>query len=98
MKLFGENTSNVIKRLEQKFPEVQASLPEGVTLVPYYNQRRLVENATGTVKTALLEGAVLVTITLLLFGQCEDLIYCLNGPPIMRYGLSDFHEDSRIIS
>jgi cobalt-zinc-cadmium resistance protein CzcA len=67
MKLFGENTSNVIKRLEQKFPEVQASLPEGVTLVPYYNQSRLVKNATGTVKKAILEGAVLVIITLLLF-------------------------------
>jgi len=67
MKLFGENTSNVIKQLEQKFSEVQASLPEGVTLVPYYNQSRLVENATGTVKRALLEGAVLVIITLLFF-------------------------------
>jgi cobalt-zinc-cadmium resistance protein CzcA len=67
MKLFGENTSNVIKRLEQKIPEVQASLPKGVTLVPYYNQSRLVNNATGTVKSALLEGAVLVIITLLLF-------------------------------
>jgi cobalt-zinc-cadmium resistance protein CzcA len=67
MKLFGENTSNVIKLLERKFPEVQASLPEGVTLVPYYNQSRLVENATGTVKKALLEGAILVIIVLLLF-------------------------------
>lgn len=67
MKLFGENTSEVIKRLEQKFPEVQASLPKGVTLVPYYNQSRLVGNATGTVKKALLQGAVLVVFTLLLF-------------------------------
>ena len=67
MKLFGENTSNVIKLLERKFTEVQASLPEGVTLVPYYNQSKLVENAIGTVKKALLEGAVLVIIILLLF-------------------------------
>jgi cobalt-zinc-cadmium resistance protein CzcA len=67
MKLFGENTSTVIERLEKKFPEVQKSLPEGVTLVPYYNQSRLVNNATGTVKIALLQGAVLVLLTLLLF-------------------------------
>ncbi len=67
MKLFGENTSKVIQRLERKFPEVQASLPRGVTLVPYYNQSRLVDNATGTIKTALLQGAALVLITLLLF-------------------------------
>ena len=67
MKLFGENTSNVIKRLEKKFPEVQASLPQGVRLVPYYNQSKLVDNATGTVKIALLQGGVLVLITLFLF-------------------------------
>jgi len=83
MKLFGENTSNVIKRLEQKFPEVQASLPEGVTLVPYYNQRRLVENATGTVKTALLEGAVLVTIVLLFFlGNVRTAFIVLMALPL----------------
>lgn len=67
MKLFGENTSHVIKRLKKKFPEVQASLPKGVSLVPYYDQSRLVANATGTVKKALLQGAILVLITLLIF-------------------------------
>jgi len=67
MKLFGENTSRVIERLEKKFPEVQKSLPEGVTLVPYYNQSHLVNNATGTVKKALLLGALLVLLTLILF-------------------------------
>jgi cobalt-zinc-cadmium resistance protein CzcA len=67
MKLYGENTSKVIKALEKKFPEVQASLPEGVKIVPYYNQSHLVENATGTVKKSLLIGAFLVLLTLLLF-------------------------------
>jgi len=67
MKLFGENTSNVITRLSVKFEEVQESLPQGVTVVPYYNQSRLVNNATGTVKSALLLGALLVLITLFLF-------------------------------
>jgi len=67
MKLYGENTSEVIKRLSAKFPEVQKSLPEGVALLPYYNQKRLVDNATGTVKTALLQGGALVVLTLFLF-------------------------------
>jgi cobalt-zinc-cadmium resistance protein CzcA len=67
MKLFGENTSKVIGRLDQKFEEVQASLPKGVKVVPYYNQARLVGSATGTVKSALLVGAILVVVTLFLF-------------------------------
>jgi len=67
MKLYGENTSEVIKELEKKFPEVQASLPNGVKIVPYYNQSHLVKKAVGTVKEALLVGAFLVLVTLLLF-------------------------------
>jgi cobalt-zinc-cadmium resistance protein CzcA len=67
LKLFGENTSDVIDRLYQKVEQVKASLPEGVHLVPYYEQAHLVESATGTVKKALLQGAVLVFITLALF-------------------------------
>ena len=67
LQLYGENTSAVIGRLYEKIPEVQASLPEGVRIVPYYEQAELVRQATGTVKTALLLGAALVVATLLLF-------------------------------
>lgn len=67
LKLFGENTSQVIERLHAKVEEVKRSLPEGVTLVPYYEQAELVENATGTVKRALLLGGLLVIVTLGLF-------------------------------
>ena len=67
LKLFGENTSEVIKRLYQKVESVRASLPAGVSLIPYYEQAELVEQATWTVKKALLQGAVLVLLTLVVF-------------------------------
>ena len=67
LQLYGENTSKVINRLYEKIPEVQASLPEGVRIVPYYEQAELVRQATGTVQKALLLGAVLVIATLFLF-------------------------------
>ncbi|MCD4691210.1 CusA/CzcA family heavy metal efflux RND transporter [bacterium] len=67
LKLFGENTSDVIDRLYSKVDEVRDSLPEGVALVPYYEQAELVRNATGTVKTALFLGALLVLVTLAFF-------------------------------
>ena len=67
LQLYGQNTSKVIERLYAKIPEVQASLPEGVTLVPYYEQAELVRQATWTVKKALLQGAVLVVIVLFCF-------------------------------
>lgn len=67
LKLFGENTSDVIGRLYKKIPVVQESLPDGVRLIPYYEQAELVQNATWTVKKALLIGAFLVIVTLTLF-------------------------------
>ncbi|NQU41195.1 MAG: efflux RND transporter permease subunit [Lentisphaerae bacterium] len=67
LKLFGENTSEVIERLYAKVAEVEQALPEGVTLVPYYEQGELVHNATGTVKRSLLIGSILVVLTLGLF-------------------------------
>ncbi|MCF8145533.1 MAG: CusA/CzcA family heavy metal efflux RND transporter [Deltaproteobacteria bacterium] len=67
LKLFGENSSQVIERLYGKVAEVQKALPPGVTLVPYYEQAELVHLATWTVKKALIQGAVLVLLTLLVF-------------------------------
>lgn len=67
LQLYGENTSKVIERLYAKIIDVQASLPAGVRLVPYYEQAELVRQATGTVKEALLLGAVMVVVTLFVF-------------------------------
>ena len=67
MKLFDTNTSKVIERLYEKIPEVQKALPDGISLVPYYEQAELVERATWTVKKALLQGAALVVVVLFLF-------------------------------
>ena len=67
LKLFGENTSEVIDRLYAKIPDVQRSLPSGVKLIPYYEQAELVQDATWTVKKALFQGSILVVLTLLVF-------------------------------
>ncbi|MFC2150233.1 efflux RND transporter permease subunit [Calditrichota bacterium] len=67
LKLYGENTSQVIDDLYAKVESLQASLPQGVKLTPFYEQAHLVSEATGTVKEALLIGIVLIVIVLLLF-------------------------------
>lgn len=67
LKLFGENTSSVIEDLYIKVDEIKGSLPQGVQLVPFYEQADLVSKATGTVKRALLIGAFLVILVLFLF-------------------------------
>ena len=70
MKLFGANSSDVIDALYEKVDQVQAGLPEGVKLVPYYEQADLVNNSTRTVNMALIQGMVLVLLVLFAFLGC----------------------------
>ena len=67
VKLFGTNSSTVIGAVEEKMKEINKTLPEGIKLVPYYEQKTLVEAAVKTVTDALLQGILLVTIILMLF-------------------------------
>lgn len=67
VKLFGTNSSTVIQSVEDKLAEINKSLPEGIKIIPYYQQKTLVEAAVKTVTDALLEGIVLVVIILMVF-------------------------------
>jgi len=67
VKLFGTNTSGVIERVEKRLETIQNSLPEGVRIVPYYEQKTLVQNSVDTVTNSLLQGIVLVVAVLLVF-------------------------------
>ncbi len=66
LKLFGENTSKVIASLHKKIESVQESLPDGVKIVPYYDQADLVDNAGRTVENALGQGILFVVLVLAL--------------------------------
>ena len=67
VKLFGTNSSTVIELVEQKLDEINKILPHGLHIVPYYEQKTLVEAAVGTVTNALLQGVLLVALILILF-------------------------------
>jgi cobalt-zinc-cadmium resistance protein CzcA len=67
VKLFGTNSSTVIERVEQKLEEINKILPEGLHIVPYYEQKTLVESAVRTVTKALIQGIILVALILILF-------------------------------
>lgn len=67
VKLYGSNSSTVISQVENKMAEINKSLPEGIKIVPYYQQKSLVEAAVSTVTNALLQGIFLVALILLVF-------------------------------
>lgn len=82
IKLFGTNASTVIERVEQKIQDINKSLPKGVSIVPYYQQKDIVEAAVNTVSSALVQGIILVTLVLLVFmgGFRPSLVVALSIP------------------
>ena len=65
--LLGENSRAVSRAVDQRMMEINRSLPKGVKAVTVYDRTDLVERAIATVRTNLLEGAVLVVAVLFLF-------------------------------
>ncbi len=82
IKLYGANASTVINRVEQKIKAINKTLPKGVSIVPYYQQKDIVEGAVDTVSSALIQGIILVALVLLVFmgGFRPSLVVALSIP------------------
>ena len=65
--LAGANARQVGEGVQKKLDALQASLPAGVDIRPFYNRSTLVTQAVHTVSSALLEATVLVLVLLGLF-------------------------------
>jgi cobalt-zinc-cadmium resistance protein CzcA len=66
MMLKGENSGEVVERVKEKMEQIKKSLPEGVSIEPFLDRTKLVDNAIGTVRTNLIEGALIVIFVLVL--------------------------------
>ena len=65
--LKGENGKTVTARVKEKIAALQAALPAGVSLRPFYDQSEVIDRTISTVEKNLIEGAILVIIVLFLF-------------------------------
>ncbi len=64
---YGVNTLEVIDSVKQKIEALQAGLPPGVRVVPFYDRTQLINRATDTLKTSLIEELLLVTLAHIIF-------------------------------
>lgn len=67
MMLKGENSNEVIANIKERVEQIKKTLPEGVTIEPFLDRSKLVDNAIGTVMKNLIEGALIVIFILILF-------------------------------
>jgi len=89
MMRMGENSRTVVEAVKERFAAAQRSLPEGVTLRPFYDRTDLVERTIATVEKNLFEGAILVVAVLfLLLGNIRAaLVVALAIPLSMLFAL-----------
>ncbi len=67
MMLKGANSSLVIQQVKDRIAQIEKTLPEGITIEPFLDRTKMVNNAIRTVETNLLEGALIVVLILVFF-------------------------------
>jgi len=63
----GENARAVILRIKEKIAQVSQSLPPGISIRPFYDRSELIDRTIDTLKHALWEEIILVTLAHILF-------------------------------
>jgi Cu(I)/Ag(I) efflux system membrane protein CusA/SilA len=64
---YGVSTVEVIDRVKAKIHALQAGLPPGVRIVSFYDRSALIQRAIDTLKRALIEETIVVTIVNIVF-------------------------------
>lgn len=67
MMLKGANSNIVIKNIKDRIEQIQKTLPEGVTIEPFLDRTKMVNNSISTVAKNLTEGALIVLVVLIFF-------------------------------
>ncbi|MEQ9221201.1 MAG: CusA/CzcA family heavy metal efflux RND transporter [Cyclobacteriaceae bacterium] len=81
--LKGSNPNSVIQNVQERMEKVQKSLPEGLEIKPFLDRSSLIERTTSTVKTNLLEGALIVIFALvILLGSVRGGIITATTIPL----------------
>ncbi|MGZ5443659.1 MAG: efflux RND transporter permease subunit [Thermoanaerobaculia bacterium] len=64
---YGENAKAVIDRVKTRMTELEKGLPEGVTIRTAYDRSELILRAVGTLREALTEEAIIVSLVVIVF-------------------------------
>jgi len=81
--LIGENSRDVAMRANARLQEIAATLPDGVSARAIYDRTNLVDRSIATVRTNLLEGALLViAILFILLGNIRAALITAAVIPV----------------
>ena len=82
MMRFGENPLEITRRVQEKIVKLQAGLPSGVRIVPFYERTGLIEAAIGTLKSTLVEEIIVTSLVvlLILWHARSAFVICVTLP------------------
>lgn len=63
----GENAKAVIERVKARVANISKSLPPGISIRPFYDRSELIDRTIDTLKHALVEEIILVTLAHIIF-------------------------------
>lgn len=66
MMLKDGNTQEVVRDVKERMEQIKKSLPEGVAIEPFIDRTKLIDQTVSTIKTNLIEGALIVVFVLVL--------------------------------
>ncbi len=64
---YGTNAQQVIRMVKDKIAELQPGLPKGARITPFYDRSILINHAVDTLRHALIEEIILVTLAHIVF-------------------------------
>jgi heavy metal efflux system protein len=101
--LIGENSRTVARSVGDKLADVERSLPPGVRIVPLLDRSELVNATISTVRTNLLEGALLTAAALfLLLGNVRAALIAVLVIPLsfltMAIGMNGLKVSGNLMS
>ncbi|MDB4934278.1 MAG: Cobalt-zinc-cadmium resistance protein CzcA [Labilithrix sp.] len=83
----GGNAHEVVARVNERLREIQARLPAGAKVTPFYDRATLVDRVLSTVKRSLLEGgAVVIVVLFLMLGDLAAGLVVATTIPIAMLG------------
>ncbi len=103
MMRYGENPLDVTKRIKKKIEQLQAGLPEGVRIVPFYDRTRLIHGAIHTLSEILTHEMIIasVAVLLILMHFRSAFVICITLPMSVLFSfimMRLFHVPSNIMS
>src|SRR6185295_2648718 len=76
----GVNTKNVIDAVKARIAQIQPGLPADVRIVPFYDRSDLIKRSVDTLRTALIEEIILVTLAHVIFLMHFRSILIVTAP------------------